>query len=113
MNKFNKVLAFVCIAVCFLISSPFAEGGSKSPSGSHKSSYATGVKRNSSGKIARSAKAKNDFMRQSGFPKGRPGYVVDHIVPLKRGGAEPWQKSAPSRVPVRPQPCWTSIWPFI
>ena len=102
MNKLNKVLAVVCIAFCFLISSPFAEGGSKSPSGSHKSSYATGVKRNSSGKIARSARAKNDFMRQSGFPKGRPGYVVDHIVPLKRGGADSpsnmqWQTKAAAK----------------
>jgi hypothetical protein len=25
------------------------------------------------------------------YPHGRPGYVVDHIIPLKRGGAdEPW-----------------------
>jgi len=27
-------------------------------------------------------------MKQSGFPKGRPGYVVDHIVPLKKGGCD-------------------------
>jgi hypothetical protein len=28
---------------------------------------------------------------QTGYPHGRPGYVVDHIIPLKRGGAdEPW-----------------------
>jgi hypothetical protein len=27
-------------------------------------------------------------MQQSGFPKGRPGYVVDHIIPLKRGGCD-------------------------
>ena len=27
-------------------------------------------------------------MRQSGYPAGRPGYVVDHIVPLKRGGKD-------------------------
>jgi hypothetical protein len=25
------------------------------------------------------------------YPHGRPGYVVDHIIPLKRGGADaPW-----------------------
>ena len=30
-------------------------------------------------------------MKQTGYPHGRPGYVVDHIIPLKRGGAdEPW-----------------------
>lgn len=25
-------------------------------------------------------------MEMTGYPRGRPGYVVDHIVPLKRGG---------------------------
>jgi hypothetical protein len=30
-------------------------------------------------------------MTQTGHPHGRPGYVVDHIIPLKRGGADaPW-----------------------
>ncbi len=27
-------------------------------------------------------------MKQTGYPKGRPGYVVDHVVPLKRGGTD-------------------------
>jgi hypothetical protein len=27
-------------------------------------------------------------MKMTGFPYGRPGYVVDHIVPLKRGGPD-------------------------
>ena len=27
-------------------------------------------------------------MRQTGYAHGRPGYVVDHITPLKRGGAD-------------------------
>ena len=32
-----------------------------------------------------------DGVTQTGYPHGRPGYVVDHIIPLKRGGAdEPW-----------------------
>jgi len=29
--------------------------------------------------IKRSAATKRAFERQSGYPKGRPGYVVDHI----------------------------------
>ena len=30
-------------------------------------------------------------MTQTGYPHGRPGYVVDHVIPLKRGGADaPW-----------------------
>ena len=27
-------------------------------------------------------------MRESGYPHGRPGYVIDHIVPLSRGGSD-------------------------
>jgi len=27
-------------------------------------------------------------MKQTGYPHGRPGYVVDHIVPLKEGGKD-------------------------
>ena len=27
-------------------------------------------------------------MKSSGYPHGRPGYVVDHIIPLKKGGCD-------------------------
>ncbi|HEX8490204.1 MAG TPA: HNH endonuclease signature motif containing protein [Chthoniobacterales bacterium] len=27
-------------------------------------------------------------MRITEYPNGRPGYVVDHILPVKRGGAD-------------------------
>jgi len=47
-----------------------------------------GVQRDANGRIHRSESAKRDFMRQSGYPNGRPGYVVDHIVPLKRDGCD-------------------------
>jgi len=55
---------------------------------SHKSNYAQGVKRDHYGHIKRNPQAKRQFMKETGYPKGRPGYVVDHIVPLKRGGAD-------------------------
>jgi len=53
-------------------------------------SYVTagGPTRDSRGRIRRSATAKRDFMRMSGYPHGRPGYVIDHIVPLACGGAD-------------------------
>lgn len=43
------------------------------------------------------------FMKQSGYPKGRPGWVVDHIVPLCAGGLDApenmqWQVAAESYV---------------
>lgn len=44
--------------------------------------------RDSHGRIKRNEAAKREFMRKTGYPHGRPGYVVDHIVPLKRGGSD-------------------------
>lgn len=44
------------------------------------------VARDTRGRIQRSQWAKRIFMRMTGYPNGRPGYIVDHIVPLKRGG---------------------------
>ena len=58
------------------------------------STAATGVERDKRGRIARSQKAKGDFKRQHPCPstgKSRgacPGYVIDHVTPLKRGGAD-------------------------
>jgi hypothetical protein len=52
------------------------------------------VARDSHGRIQRSASARNEFKRSSPCPatgrsKGAcPGYVIDHVVPLKRGGAD-------------------------
>ena len=44
--------------------------------------------RDSHGRIKRSREARDDFMRRTGYPRGRPGYVIDHIVPLCAGGAD-------------------------
>ena len=46
------------------------------------------VPRTSKGKIARSEEAKRTFEKQTGFSRGRPGYVIDHKVPLACGGAD-------------------------
>lgn len=46
------------------------------------------VERDKNGKIKRSETAKHDFMKQSGYPNGRPGYVIDHIKPLSKGGCD-------------------------
>ncbi len=61
---------------------------SHSTSKGKKKIYAYAAKRDAHGHIKRSSKAKHDFMKQSGYPHGRPGYVVDHIVPLKKGGCD-------------------------
>jgi hypothetical protein len=44
--------------------------------------------RDGRGKIARSVRAKKEFMRRSGFPKGRRGFQVDHVVALACGGRD-------------------------
>ena len=36
----------------------------------------------------RSSGARYQFKKMTGYSHGRPGYVIDHIVPLKRGGAD-------------------------
>jgi len=50
--------------------------------------FSGGVERDADGKIKRSSAARAEFMRLTGYSNGRPGYVIDHIVPLKRGGAD-------------------------
>jgi hypothetical protein len=97
------------IAAAMLLASPmaFARGGGAHGSystGTHGSSTSTthgshskaapGAARDSHGKIARSQKAKDDFKKEHPCPStGRssgscPGYVIDHVTPLKRGGAD-------------------------
>jgi hypothetical protein len=66
------------------------------------SNYCYACARDSHGHIARSSQAKQQFMRDTGYPRGRPGYVVDHIVPLKRGGPDSpsnmqWQTRADAK----------------
>ena len=46
------------------------------------SSYACDIPRDKHGKIKRNMQERKHFMIISGYPKGRPGYVVDHIIPL-------------------------------
>jgi len=46
------------------------------------------VQRDKNGKITRSEAARREFMKQTGYPNGRPGYVIDHIKPLKKGGCD-------------------------
>ena len=56
--------------------------------GQHRSTYCASCARTASGRISRSSSAKHEFERQTGYPTGRPGYVVDHVVALKHGGTD-------------------------
>ena len=86
----SKTLAL--IFYCAVLTGPLLyarEGGHRRGGGTHpRSNYSQGVKRDSHGRIKRSSAAKKEFMKETGYPHGRPGYVVDHVVPLKRGGVD-------------------------
>jgi hypothetical protein len=66
----------------------------KSPGGVHRKTYSQTAPRNSKGKIKRSVAAKDVFKHSHPCPStGKssgacPGYVIDHIKALKRGGAD-------------------------
>ena len=65
-------------------------------------SYASTAPRDSHGRIRRSQTARRDFMRATGYPRGRPGYVIDHRVALACGGADApsnmqWQSAAAAK----------------
>lgn len=77
--------------------------------GGHNSNYTEGVPRDSSGHIARSAAAKHEFKKDNPCPAtgsssgACSGYVIDHIQPLKRGGADApsnmqWQAKEAAKV---------------
>ena len=80
---------FMLLMSLLLLALPFAavaEGG--------RSKAVPGVERDAKGRIARSQKATREFRKSEPCPStGRssgacPGYVIDHIKPLKRGGAD-------------------------
>ncbi len=62
--------------------------------GRYHDKTAAGVRRDDHGRIARSSTARAEFERSHHCPStGKatgacPGYVVDHVKPLKRGGAD-------------------------
>jgi hypothetical protein len=79
-----------------------------SSSGHRSSRYCIACQRDSHGRIKRSPEAKRAFTKSSPCPStgktsGRcPGYVIDHVVPLKRGGADApgnmqWQTKAAAK----------------
>ncbi len=119
MTRFHKTLS--AIALSALLAMPvvaIARGGgghgghSASHSlshggGHHSSSYCATCVRDSHGRIARSSEAKDQFMRETGYPHGRQGYVVDHIVPLKRGGADaPWNLQWQTKADAKSKDKW-------
>jgi hypothetical protein len=94
-----KRLLVAVLAV--LLSAPaYPRDSARSLSG-HSLAYAE-VTRDSHGRIKRSTSARREFMRETGYARGRPGYVIDHIVPLACGGPDDpsnmqWQTTADAK----------------
>jgi hypothetical protein len=94
MKKFGIVIG-VCI-VLLVTSLASARGGGHagghagghSAVGQQTSRYCATCARDRHGRIQRDAHAKQEFMNQPGDPHGRPGYAVDHLVPLYKGGCD-------------------------
>jgi hypothetical protein len=64
-----------------------------SPKSTYKSgstTYISGEHYKSSGlpKVERSSSAKEKYLKSQGYKKVPPGYVVDHIQPLSKGGQD-------------------------
>jgi hypothetical protein len=49
---------------------------------------APGVARDRKGKIKRSQSEKKKFLKSLGYKRVPPGYEVDHVTPLYKGGAD-------------------------
>ncbi len=81
-----KIMNTILLIVGLLAFTPFAQA--------RNANYCTTCERDTHGHIKRSQEAKQDFKREhpcpsTGKAKGRcEGYIIDHIVPLKRGGAD-------------------------
>ena len=100
------------LALALAVASPVASSAGGGTRGSHatgtQSRAVPGVTRDSHGKIARSPQALQHFKKSNPCPAtGKtygscPGYTVDHVVPLKRGGSDSssnmqWQTNAEAK----------------
>jgi hypothetical protein len=73
---------FICVALPFSGTVAGQEGGTSKSDSSSKPAQ------KNSETYSRSAAAKAQFMRESGYRNGRPGYVVAYRKPLACGGAD-------------------------
>jgi hypothetical protein len=90
---------FAVLAICLITVAPItvvAKGGGAQGSYSIDThgQAGPGVPRDANGKTTRSPQARSQFRKSSPCPStGKssgscPGYVIDHVTPLKRGGGD-------------------------
>ena len=63
--------------------------------------------RGARGNVVRSMARRRQFLKLMGYPEGRPGYVVDHIIPLACGGCD-----VPSNMQLLPEAGWRAKTPW-
>lgn len=108
---------FACLMLALTISAAEAVGRRhySHSAGKHRtyvshhrtSRYSAAAPRTNHGRVKRSARAKHEFIEKSGYPHGRPGYVIDHVVPLSRGGADsPGNMHWPTKADAKAKEKW-------
>jgi hypothetical protein len=96
----REFIAAVTASLCLVLSAPLAgqkdgqsrgqaaDGAKRRPSSKPGAVRTPPGHRTHSNRAAHSQAAKRTFELQTGYPNGRPGYVVDHIKPLACGGVD-------------------------
>lgn len=99
LTENNMRFPSVAVAVVMMASLSFAGGHGKSGGrfggGNRHGSHAQQSKqkprvelRSKNSQEERAPSAREEFMRKTGFPKGRPGFVIEYIIPLDKGGTD-------------------------
>lgn len=87
MKPFTQALLATLLGCALAMPAAAASRASHRHTSSHSRRSTTGA-RDAHGSMKRSETAKHQFEVKTGYPHGRPGYVIDHIVPLACGGAD-------------------------
>jgi hypothetical protein len=77
MTKYTRALAALTVMLCLAITADAGRQRSRPD-----------LKYDGRGRISRSSAAVRKFKKLTGYPHGRPGYVIDHKVPLCEGGGD-------------------------
>jgi hypothetical protein len=87
----KRIAFFICVALLFSGDFSAALAGQQGSSSQGSSSKVDGkpkVAAKNGGSSSSQSVAKTQFMRETGYRNGRPGYVVAYRKPLACGGAD-------------------------
>ena len=94
MLRIGTVLALAAALAPAAVSNRYARSEPRDQERRHTARYCETCERTPSGRIRRNSAARRAFRALKPCPVGGqttgscPGYVIDHVVPLKRGGAD-------------------------